>query len=85
MAREFEELALDGHNYPTWALDIKISLVSKNILSALLPPNERVEPLHDAYKYNTVYIIRHHLHPDLKAEHVMEEEPNVLWLSLKNR
>ena len=85
MAREFEELALDGHNYPTWALDIKISLASKNILSALLPPNERVDPLHDAYKYNALYIIRHHLHPDLKAEYVMEEEPNVLWLSLKNR
>jgi hypothetical protein len=65
MAREFKELALDGHNYPTWALDIKISLASKNILSALLPPNERVEPPHDAYKYNTLYIIRHHLHPDL--------------------
>jgi hypothetical protein len=85
MARDFEELALDGHNYPTWALDIKISLASKNILSALLPPNERIEPLHDAYKYNTLYIIRHHLHPDMKAEYVMKEEPNVLWLSLKNR
>jgi hypothetical protein len=47
MAKEFEELALDGHNYPTWALDIKISLASKNILSALLPPAERTEPLHD--------------------------------------
>jgi hypothetical protein len=85
MAREFEELALDGHNYPTWALDIKISLASKNILSVLLPPNERVDPLHDAYKYNALYIIRHHLHPDLKEKYVMEEEPNVLWLSLKNR
>jgi hypothetical protein len=26
MAHEFEELALDRHNYPTWALDVKISL-----------------------------------------------------------
>jgi hypothetical protein len=26
MTREYEELALDGHNYPTWALDIKISM-----------------------------------------------------------
>jgi hypothetical protein len=26
MAREFEELVLDGHNYPTWVLDVKISL-----------------------------------------------------------
>jgi hypothetical protein len=31
-----------------------------------------------------LYIIRHHLLPHLKAEYVMEEEPNVLWLSLKN-
>jgi hypothetical protein len=22
MACEFEELALDGHNYPTWAMDV---------------------------------------------------------------
>jgi hypothetical protein len=26
MTREFEELDLDGHNYPTWAMDVKISL-----------------------------------------------------------
>jgi hypothetical protein len=24
MAKEFDELAIDGHNYPTWASDIKI-------------------------------------------------------------
>jgi hypothetical protein len=42
MAREFKELALDGHNYPTWALDIKINLASKNILSALLPPEREI-------------------------------------------
>jgi hypothetical protein len=26
MAHEFEELALDAHNYPIWALDIKVSV-----------------------------------------------------------
>jgi hypothetical protein len=26
MAREFEKLDFDGHNYPTFALDVKISL-----------------------------------------------------------
>ena len=41
MAREFNELALDGHNYPTWALDVKISLASRGILAALTPPEER--------------------------------------------
>jgi hypothetical protein len=41
MAHEFEELALDGHNYPTWALDVKIRLAICGILSALSPPAER--------------------------------------------
>jgi hypothetical protein len=38
MAHEFEELVLDGHNYPTWALDVKISLAFCGILPALSPP-----------------------------------------------
>jgi hypothetical protein len=37
MPHEFEELTLDGHNYPTWALDIKISLAFHGILPALSP------------------------------------------------
>jgi hypothetical protein len=85
MAREFEELAIDGQNYPTWALDIKISLASRGILNALTPPTERAQPLPDMMKYNALYIIRHHIHPDLKSEYVMEEEPSALWLSLKAR
>jgi hypothetical protein len=40
MAREFNEHALDGHNYPTWALDIKIRLVFCG-MAALTPPAER--------------------------------------------
>ncbi|XP_071678589.1 uncharacterized protein [Lolium perenne] len=31
MAREFEALALNGHNYPTWAMDTKIALASRGI------------------------------------------------------
>jgi hypothetical protein len=38
MAREFEELALDAHNYPTWVLDAKISLTFREILPTLSPP-----------------------------------------------
>jgi hypothetical protein len=32
----------------------------------------------EPFKYNALYIIRNHLHIDLKSEYVMEEEPNVL-------
>jgi hypothetical protein len=31
MICEFEELALDGHNYPTWAMDVKISLTLRGV------------------------------------------------------
>lgn len=85
MAREFEELALDGHNYPTWAMDVKISLALRGIIHALTPPAEREVPLSEQFKFNALYIIRHHIHPDLKSEYVMEEEPSTLWVALQTR
>jgi hypothetical protein len=51
MAREFEELVLDGHNYATWALDVKISLAFREILHALSPPAEREATFLYTYKY----------------------------------
>jgi hypothetical protein len=51
MAHEFEELALDGHNYPTWALDVKISLTFRGILHALSPPADRDAAFLNTYKY----------------------------------
>jgi hypothetical protein len=77
MTCEFEELALDGHNYLTWAMDVKISLALRGVYEAILPPEERIVSLLDPFKYNILYIIRNHLHVDLKSEYVMEE-PNVL-------
>jgi hypothetical protein len=41
MTREFEELALDEHNYPTWAMNSKISLALCGMYEAILPPAER--------------------------------------------
>jgi hypothetical protein len=61
---------LDGHNYPSWAMDVKISLALHGVYE---------EP----FKYNALYIIRNHLHVDLKLEYVIEEEPNVLWATLQ--
>jgi hypothetical protein len=85
MACEFEELSLDGHNYPTWALDVKISLAFCGILSALTSPAEREEAFLYTYKYQALFIIRNHLHHDLKSEYMMEEEPHRLWVALKGR
>jgi hypothetical protein len=57
VAREFEELILDGHNYPTWALDVKISLVFYGILPALSPPEDRDVAFLDTFKYQLLFII----------------------------
>jgi hypothetical protein len=37
MTHEFKKLVLDGHNYPTWAIDVKISLVIRGVYEAILP------------------------------------------------
>jgi len=34
-------------------------------------------------KYEALYIIRNHIHPDLKSEYRMEENPCALWDNLK--
>jgi hypothetical protein len=83
MTREFEELALDGHNYPIWAMHIKISLVLRGVYETILPPQERTVQLHDPFKYNVLYIIRNHLYVDLKSGYVMEEKPHVFWAALQ--
>jgi hypothetical protein len=73
MTREFEELTLDGHNYPAWVMDIKISLALWVIYEVITPPAERQQELLPTYKYNALYIIRHHIHLDFKSEYILEK------------
>jgi hypothetical protein len=85
MTHEFEKLVLDGHNYPTWAMDVKISLALRGMYEAIFPPADRNVPLLEPYKYNALYIIRNHIYPDLKSKYVMEEESSTLWTALQTR
>jgi hypothetical protein len=41
MVYEFKELALDGHNYSTWAMNVKISLALRGMYEAITPPAKR--------------------------------------------
>ena len=83
MAREFDALALNGHNYPIWAMDIKIVLASRGLVRAIQtpenPPPAGVTPLTDEQKYAALYIIRHHIHPDLKSEYLEEQSPSTIF------
>jgi hypothetical protein len=77
MTLEFEKFALDGHNYPTWTMDIKISLTFRGMYEATIPLADMQQELPPTHQYNTLYIIRHHIHSDLKSEYVLEEELSV--------
>ena len=85
VATEFEVLALDGHNFPQWATDIKVSLSTRGLYHCLTPPGANDPPIADAMKFGALYIIKNHIHPDLKSEHMLEEDPHKLWNSLKER
>ena len=84
-AREFEVLALDGSNFPQWATDIKVSLSTRGLYQCLTPPSTKDTPIPDAMKYGALYIIRNHIHLDLKSEYMLEMDPLKLWDSLKQR
>jgi hypothetical protein len=66
MAHEFKELVLDGHNYPTWALNINISLAFRRILFALSLPPKREAVFLETYKFPSPI---HHLEsPPLRLD-----------------
>jgi hypothetical protein len=50
--------------YPTWALDVKISLDFLGILPILSPPADQEAAFIDTFKYQAIFIIQNHLHPD---------------------
>jgi hypothetical protein len=83
--KDFESLTLDGRNFPTWAMDLKVSRSLRGMYEAIAPHQQGVDPLVEPLKYNALFIIRNHIHPDLKAEYLMEEDPRALWLALQTR
>jgi uncharacterized protein YdiU (UPF0061 family) len=66
-------------------MDIKISLALRGMYEAIVSPADRQQELTPTHQYNALYIIRHHIHSDLKSEYVLEEEPSVLWIAIQNR
>ena len=82
--KEFEELALDGSNYPTWASDIKITLTSRGLLATIEAAQAGVV-LQDKQIYTALALLRFYIHKDLKAEYLMTKNPRELWDSLKER
>jgi hypothetical protein len=84
MAKEFDELSINGHNYPTWTSDIKINFASRGLLPYLRESTAGVI-LDEQKKYGALMLLRFYIHKDLKQEYLMEMNPHVLWLALKER
>ncbi|KAJ1276150.1 hypothetical protein BS78_05G192000 [Paspalum vaginatum] len=83
MSKEFEELALDGSNYPAWATDIKIAFASRGILSIINEPVENGPVINDQMKYMALLLLKSSIHPDLQKEYLLEKNHRTLWVSIK--
>jgi hypothetical protein len=82
---EFKVLALNGNNYQTWALDCEFHLQAMQLTATVVRPAAGVPaPLpHD--KAKACIFLRHHIHEDLKMEHLEVKDPLVLWTKLQKR
>ncbi|KAE8774263.1 hypothetical protein D1007_53433 [Hordeum vulgare] len=64
-------------------------LRSRGIARAIQPPETPLSagatPLTEQQNYAALFIIRYHIHPDLKSEYLHEESPSTLFLALKTR
>jgi hypothetical protein len=81
--KEFDELALDVHNYPAWASDIEITFASRGIIDAIVAPITGTDPVNDVKKNTTLFLLRLYIYKDLKQEYLMKRCPHNLWKALK--
>ncbi|XP_020258626.1 uncharacterized protein LOC109835039 [Asparagus officinalis] len=66
--REFAELAVDGSNYLTWALDVEIYLDSYDLSNTIVLASQSTS----AQKAKALIFLRHHLKKDLKMSTLLK-------------
>ena len=71
--------ALDGSNFSQCATDIKVSLSTRGLYQCLTPPGANDPPIPETVTYGVLYILRNHIHPDLKSEYMLKMDPLRLW------
>jgi hypothetical protein len=84
-ATEFEILTLDGSNFLSWAMDVKVTLSTLGLYSCIDDTAEGMVTPSNMSNFSALKVMRNHIHPDLKMEYMYEEDPRVLWSFLKNR
>ena len=78
-------LALDGSNFPSWVMDLKVSLSTLGLYICIDDTVAGFVTPSSMSNYSALEVMRSHIHPDLKLEYMYEEDPRALWTSLKNR
>ncbi len=76
--KEFDILALDGSNFPIWAMDLKVSL-STRLYRCIDETTDGTITPSNMSKFSALKVIRNHIHPDLKMEYMLEEDPRAFW------
>jgi hypothetical protein len=82
--KEFDILALDASNFPIWAMDLKVSLSTNGLYRCIDETTDGTVTPSNMSKFFALKVIRNHIHPDLKMEYMLEEDPRAFWKSLKN-
>jgi hypothetical protein len=83
--KEFDILALDGSNLPSWAMDVKVNLLTLGLYRCIDETAAGTIIYSNMSNYSSLKVMRNHHHPDLKMEYMYEEDSRALWTALKNR
>ena len=83
--KEFDILALAGSNFPSWAMDLKVSLSTLGLYRCIDETAAGTVTPSSMSNYSALKVMRNHIHQDLKMEYMYEEDPRALWTALKNR
>ena len=68
--KEFDILILDGSNFPSWAMDLKVNLSTLGLYRCIDEIEAGIVTPSSMSNYSTLKVMRNHIHQDLKIIHV---------------
>jgi hypothetical protein len=83
--KEFDILALYASNFPAWAVDLKVNLLTLGLYRCINETVAGTVTPSNMFNCSALKVMRNHIHTDLKMECIDQEDPRALWTALKNR
>jgi hypothetical protein len=66
IAKECEILALDDSNFPSWAMDVKVTMSTLGLYRCIDDTTEGTVTPSNMSNFFALKVMRNHIHPDLK-------------------